>query len=136
MSRSEDEAQSPELGASGSQDPSPPLESRQTESDDFTTTTKKSLRRNLNVIIPVKGIPPNTDLGASSSKDLPSGSDSESHDSEDDSAVKEPRSYKRQRIQWDSVVYFVMGDKATMDEDEMISQVPATAKQNYGRFGG
>ncbi len=87
MRSSEEEAQSPELGASSSKDPPPPLESGQTESDDFTTPTKKSLLRNLNAISPVKGIPPDTGLGASSSKDLPSDSDSESDDSEDDSAV-------------------------------------------------
>jgi hypothetical protein len=40
------------------------------------------------MISPVKGIPSNTDLDASSSKDLPSDSDSESDDYEDDSAVK------------------------------------------------
>ncbi len=75
------------------------------------------------MIGPVKGIPPNTDLGASSSKDLPSDSDSESDDSEDDSEVKKSRSYTRPRIQLDNVVYFVKGDEATMDEDEMKSQV-------------
>jgi hypothetical protein len=111
MSSSQDEAQSPELGASSSKDPPPPLESRQTESDDFTMPTKKSMQQNLNVISQVKGIPPNTELGASSSKDLPSGSDSESDDSEDDSAVKKCRSYKRPRIQWDNILYFVRETK-------------------------
>jgi hypothetical protein len=77
----------------------------------------------------VKGIPPNTDLSASSSKDLPSDSDSESDDSEDDSAVKISRSYKRPCIQWDHVVYFVKADEATMDEDEIKSQVQAVANK-------
>jgi hypothetical protein len=81
------------------------------------------------VISPVKGIPPNTQLGASSSKDLPSGSDSESDGSEDDSAVKKCRSYKRPRVQWDNVLYFVKGDETTMDEDEMKSQVRAAANK-------
>jgi hypothetical protein len=118
----------PELGANSSKDPRhppPPLESEQTESVHFTTPTKKSQRQNLNVINLVKGIPPNIDLGASSSKDLPSDSDSEPDDSEDDSAVKKCRSYKRQRIQLGNFVYFVKGDEATMDEDEMKSQVRA-----------
>jgi hypothetical protein len=77
----------------------------------------------------VKGIPPDTYLDASSSKDLPSDSDSESDDSEDDSAVKKCRSCKRQRIHWDNVVYFVKGDEATMDEDEMKSQVRVAANK-------
>jgi hypothetical protein len=65
MSSSEDEAQSPELGASSSINPPPPLESGQTESDDFTTPTKKSLRRNLMVLTlvsPEKEIPPDTEI--------------------------------------------------------------------------
>jgi hypothetical protein len=90
MSSSEDEAQLPELGASSSKDPPHPLESRQTESDVFTTPTKKSLRRNLKALSPEKAVPPDTDLGASGSKDLTSDSDSESDDSEDVSSVKNP----------------------------------------------
>ncbi len=54
-----------------SKDPPPPHESGQTESNDFNTPTKKSLRRNLKVLSPEKAIPPETDLGASSSKDRP-----------------------------------------------------------------
>ena len=62
MSSSDDEAQSPELGACSSKDPPPPLESGQTESDPFTTPTKKSMRRNLTLCSPEKGIPHDADL--------------------------------------------------------------------------
>ena len=62
MSSSEEEAQSPELGASSSKDPPPPLESGQTESDPFTTPTKESMRRNLTLRSPEKEIPHDADL--------------------------------------------------------------------------
>ena len=62
MSSSEDEAQSPELGASSSKDPPPPLESGQTGSDPFTTPTKESMRRNLTLRSPEKGILHDADL--------------------------------------------------------------------------
>jgi hypothetical protein len=104
MSSSEDEAQSPELGASSSKDPPPPLES----GDPFTTPPKKCKR-----------IP-------SGSQDLPSDSDLESNDSEDN---KKSRSYKRPSIEWENVVSFIKGDEATMDEDEMKSKVRAAAKK-------
>jgi hypothetical protein len=105
MSSSEDEAQSPELGASSSKDPPPPLESE----DAFTTPTKKKGRPN-----------------PSESQDL-SDSDADSKDSEDQSACKKSRSYKRPPIEWENVVSFVKGDEATMDEDEMRSKVRAAA---------
>ncbi len=125
MSSSEDEAQSPELGASSSKDPPPPLES----GDPFTTPTKKCLRRNLSLRSPEKGIPPDTDLGASGSQDLPSDSDPESDESEDNSSRKKSRSYKRPPIEWENVVSFIKGDEATVDEDEMKSKVRAAAKK-------
>ncbi len=106
-SSSEDQSQSPELGAISYKDPSPPLESRQTESDDFTTQTKKSLLRNLKMLSPEQAIPPDTDLGSSGSKDLPSDFDSELDASKDVSSVKKSRSYKRQQIKWDNVFYFI-----------------------------
>ncbi len=95
MSSSEDEAQSPELGASSSKDPPPPLES----GDAFTTPTKQKCR----------AIP-------SGSQDL-SDSDAESNESEDKSACKKSRSYKRPPIEWENVVSFVKGDEATMDHN-------------------
>jgi len=107
MSSSEDEAISPELGASSSKDPPPPLESE----DAFTTPTKKKGRPN-----------------PSESQDL-SDSDADSNDSEDQSACKKSRSYKRPPIEWENVVSFVKGDEATMDEDEMRSKVRAAAQK-------
>ncbi len=101
----------PELGASSSKDPPPPLES----GDPFTTPPKKCRR-----------IP-------SGSQDLPSDSDLESNDSEDISPCKKSRSYKRPPIEWENVVSFVKEDEAIMDEDEMKSKVRAAAKK-YGRF--
>jgi hypothetical protein len=84
----------------------PPLES----GDGFTTPLKKC-----------RPIP-------SGSQDLSSDSDAESNESEDISACKKSRSYKRQPIAWENVVSFVKGDEATMDEDEMKSKVRAAAK--------
>ncbi len=108
MSSSEDEAQSPELGARSSKYPPPPLESGhwQTESDIFATPTKKSLRRNLTVLSPETAIPLDTDLGASGSKDLPSGFDSESDDSEDVSSVKNPG--LTNASQYDGRMWFIL----------------------------
>ncbi len=106
MNSSEDEAQSPELGASSSKDPPPPLES----GDAFTTPSKKC-----------RPIP-------SGSQALPSDSDAESNESENISVCKKSRSYKRPQIEWENVVSFVKGDEATMDEDEMKSKVRAATK--------
>ncbi len=78
---------------------------------------------------PEQAIPPDTDLGASGSEELPSDFDSESDDSEDVSSVKKSRSYKRPPIQWANVVYFIKGDEATMDEDEMKSKEQAAANK-------
>ena len=107
MSSSEEEAQSPELGASSSKDPPPPLES----GDAFTTPTKKKGRPN-----------------PSASQDS-SDSDADSNQSEDESACKKSRSYKRPPIEWENVVSFVKGDEATLDEDEMRSKVRAAAQK-------
>ena len=87
MSSSGNETLSPELGESSSNTPNP-LESGQTEYYPFTTPTKKCLRQNLTLRSQEKGFPPGTDLGASGSQDLPSDSDSESDESEDDLAKK------------------------------------------------
>ncbi len=84
MSSSNDKPNSPDLCASSSKDPPPPLESGQAESDGFTTPKKFQLQ-SLRTISPVKGITPKSDFSASSSKDHPLRMISEDHeDSVDD----------------------------------------------------
>jgi hypothetical protein len=62
---------------------------------------------------------PSPVLGAISSKDPPPPLESESEASDDATPKKKSKSYKRLRIKWDSVLFFVKGDEATVDEGEM-----------------
>ena len=68
-------------------------------------------------------------LGAGSSKDPPPPLESESEHSDDELPKKKSKSYKRPRIKWDSVLYFVKGDEATVDEGEMKIQILSAANK-------
>ena len=59
---------------------------------------------------------PSPILGAGSSKDPPPQLGSESEDSEHELPKKKSKSCKRPHIKWESVLYFVKGDEATVVE--------------------
>ena len=62
-------------------------------------------------------------IGAGSSKDPPPPLESESEQSDDELPKKKSKSYKRPRIKWEPVLFFVKGDEATVDEGEMKIQI-------------
>ena len=68
-------------------------------------------------------------LGAGSSKDPPPPLESESEQSDDELPKKKSKSYKRPRINWESVLFFVKGDEATVDEGEMKIQIFSAANK-------
>ncbi len=66
---------------------------------------------------------PSPILGAGSSKDPPPEVDSKSEDSQHEMPKKKSKSSKRPSIKWESLLYFVKGDDATVDEGEMKLQI-------------
>ena len=115
MSSSDEEAPTPQLGASSSKD-RPPVAPMVSESDDDDVVIKKS-RKNKR--------PRDASCFKDRAQVTPEGSES---DDGDDSAKKKARKYKRPRVLWETVVSIAKGAEAEMDDDERKEQIAQGAR--------